>query len=66
MTSQKIKWLSERYVTDTTKLISNFVKKLGETLMAELYPLFTYTGLGFCVLIGLSWGISLFDKSGEV
>ena len=30
--------------------------------MAELYPLFTYTGLGFCALIALSWGISTFDK----
>ena len=30
--------------------------------MNELYPLFTYTGIGFCALIALSWGISLFDK----
>jgi len=66
MTSQKIRMSSGRCAIDTTKSISNFVKKLEETLMAELYPLFTYTGLGFCVLIGLSWGISLFDKSGEV
>lgn len=40
--------------------LSNFI------IMQELYPLFTYTGLGFCALIALSWGISLFDKTGEV
>ena len=27
------------------------------------YDLFTYTGLGFCVLIALSWGISTLDKN---
>ena len=33
--------------------------------MTELYPLFTYTGIGFCVLIAASWAISKFDKTGE-
>ena len=27
------------------------------------YDLFTYTGLGFCALIALSWAISLLDKT---
>ena len=65
MTSQKIKMSSGKCVTDTTKSISNFVKKLGETPMAELYPAFTYSGIFFVALIGVSWAISLLDKSGE-
>ena len=65
MTSQKIKMLSGKCVTDTTKSISNFVKKLGETLMDEFYKVSTYSGIFFVALIGLSWAISLLDKSGE-
>ena len=56
---------SEKCVTDTTKPISNFVKKLREILMAELYPAFTYSGIFFVALIGVSWAISLLDKSGK-
>ena len=65
MTSQKIKMLSGKCVTDTTKSISNFVKKLGETLMDEFYKVSTYSGIFFVALIGFSWAISLLDKTGE-
>ena len=65
MTSQKIKMLSGKCVTDTTKSISNFVKKLGETLMDEFYKVSTYSGIFFVALIGVSWVISLLDKTGE-
>ena len=61
----KIKQSSEKCVIDTTKLISNFVKKLGETLMDEFYKVSTYSGIFFVALIGLSWAISLLDKTGE-
>jgi len=52
-------------VIDTTKRISNFVKKLGETLMDEFYKVSTYSGIFFVALIGFSWAISLLDKTGE-
>ena len=61
----RTKILSEKSVTGITNFISNSVKNKDAILMVELYPLFTYTGLGFCVLIGLSWAISLLDKTGE-
>ena len=31
--------------------------------MAELYPAFTYSGIFFVFLIGVSWAISLLDKT---
>ena len=31
--------------------------------MAELYPAFTYSGIFFVALIGVSWAISLLDKT---
>ena len=65
MTSLKIKQQSEKCVIDTTKRISNFVKKLGETLMDEFYKVSTYSGIFFVALIGFSWAISLLDKTGE-
>ena len=52
-------------MTDITKSISNFVKKLGETLMDEFYKVSTYSGIFFVALIGFSWAISLLDKTGE-
>ena len=59
-----IKIPSEKSATGTTNSISNFAKNKDAILMDNnYYDLFTYTGLGFCVLIGLSWAISLLDKT---
>ena len=65
MTFQKIRMSSGKCVIVTTKSILNFVKKLGETLMDEFYKVSTYSGIFFVALIGVSWVISLLDKTGE-
>ena len=57
---------SEKSVIECTNFTSNVAKKQDAILMDNnYYDLFTYTGLGFCVLIGLSWAISLLDKSDQ-
>ena len=56
---------SEKSVTECINFTSNAAKKQDGILMDEFYKVSTYSGIFFVALIGVSWAISLLEKSPE-
>ena len=60
-----IKMSSEKSATECINFTLNAAKKQDATLMDEFYKVSTYSGIFFVALIGVSWAISLLEKSPE-